>query len=303
MDVQNELTGENQWIETLKRYVEPDWSELVAGEWATNLIDGTWSTDAVRGWCLQLYPFIHAFPKFLAEALIKVEDEYSRSFLIDNIRVEKAHAEHWLWMGEGFGIPRGEMMALAEGGRPLLRDVQSLSDWIWYINAKGSLAEAIGATSFAIEGATGDLARALLGPFERYGSREGVNMNPRTTKWFRNHAKYDDDHPRIALKIVARYAQSERERMKVMTAARRSLQLLNLALLTASREYSYSAPLRSISLVKEPLTNRRRSQQAIPFPDRRIVDRRVGAVSSGNAGTAGNASSPGNTSLHSISVS
>ena len=33
MDVQNELTGENQWIETLKRYVEPDWSELVAGEW------------------------------------------------------------------------------------------------------------------------------------------------------------------------------------------------------------------------------------------------------------------------------
>jgi pyrroloquinoline quinone (PQQ) biosynthesis protein C len=298
VDVQNELTGENQWIETLKRYVEPDWNELVAGEWATNLIDGTWSTDAVRGWCLQLYPFIHAFPKFLAEALIKVEDEYSRAFLIDNIRVEKAHAEHWLWMGEGFGIPRGEMMALAEGGRPLLRDVQSLSDWIWYINAKGSLAEAIGATSFAIEGATGDLARALLGPFERYGSREGVSMNPRTTKWFRNHAKYDDDHPRIALKIVARYAQTERERMKVMTAARRSLQLLNLALLTASREYSHSAPLRSISLVKEPIAiDRRRSQQAIPFPERRIVDRHLGAVSAGDASSAGNAS------LQSISVS
>ena len=94
---------------------------------------------------------------------------------------------------------------------------------------------------------------------------------------------------RIALQIVARYAQTERERMKVMTAARRSLQLLNLALLTASREYSYSAPLRSISLVKEPLTNRRRSQQAIPFPDRRIVDRRVGAVSADNA-SASNAS-------------
>ena len=298
MGIQHEPTADIEWIETLKSFVRPDWDDLVAGEWATNLKNGTWSTNAMRGWSLQLYPFIHSFPKFLAEALIKVEDEYSRSFLINNIRVEKSHAEHWLWMGEGFGIPRGEMIALAEGGRPLLRDVQSLSDWIWYINAKGSLAEAIGATSFAIEGATGDLARALLGPFERYGSREGVNMNPRTTKWFRNHAKYDDDHPRIALQIVARYAQSERERMKVMTAARRSLQLLNLALLTASREYSYSAPLRSISLVKQPLAiDRRRSQQAIPFPERRIVDRHQGAVSADNASSAGNAS------IHSISVS
>jgi len=170
--------------------------------------------------------------------LIKAEDEYSRSFLIDNIRVEKAHAEHWIWMGEGFGIPRSEMMAMAEGERPLLRDVQSLSDWIWFINAKGSLAEAVAATSFAIEGATGDLTRGLINAFEAYGSREGVTMNPRTTKWFRNHAKYDDDHPRIALQIVARYAQTERSRMKVMAAARRSLQLLNLALLTSSREYS-----------------------------------------------------------------
>ena len=151
MDAPHELTAD--WIETLKLYLQPDWNELVAGEWATQLIQGTWSTDSIRGWCLQLYPFIHAFPKFLAEALIKAEDEYSRSFLIDNIRVEKAHAEHWIWMGEGFGIPRSEMIAMAEGERPLLRDVQSLSDWIWFINAKGSLAEAVAATSFAIEGA------------------------------------------------------------------------------------------------------------------------------------------------------
>lgn len=284
MGAQHQRATDNQWIETLKLYVKPDWNELVAGEWATNLINGTWSTDAIRGWCLQLYPFVHAFPKFLAEALIKVEDEYSRSFLIDNIRVEKTHAEHWLWMGEGFGVSRSEMMALAEGERPLFRDVQSLSDWIWYINAKGSLAEAVGATSFAIEGATGDLTRTLLNAFESYGSREGVNMNSRTTRWFRNHAKYDDEHPRIALEIVARYAQTEPARLRVMAAARRSLQLLNLALLTASREYSCSGQIRSsISNGKEPRTgDRRRSQQLIAFPDRRIVDRYVGTVSAGN---------------------
>jgi pyrroloquinoline quinone (PQQ) biosynthesis protein C len=273
------------WINTLKLYVQPDWNELVAGEWATNLVRGAWSTDAIRGWCLQLYPFVHAFPKFLAEALIKVEDEYSRSFLIDNIRVEKAHAEHWLWMGEGFGIPRSEMMAMAEGERPLLRDVQSLSDWIWFINAKGSLAEAVAATSFAIEGATGDLTRGLINAFEAYGSREGVTMNPRTTKWFRNHAKYDDDHPRIALQIVARYAQTERSRMKVMAAARRSLQLLNLALLTASREYSYSIQGRSaLPRAEEPrVAERRQARQPIAFPERRIVERYAGSPAPGGS--------------------
>ncbi len=278
MDAPQEPTAE--WIETLKRYLQPDWNEIVAGEWATNLINGTWSTDAIRGWCLQLYPFIHAFPKFLAEALIKAEDEYSRSFLIDNIRVEKAHAEHWIWMGEGFGIPRSEMMAMAEGERPMLRDVQSLSDWMWFINAKGSLAEAVAATSFAIEGATGDLTRGLIHAFEAYGSREGVSMNPRTTKWFRNHAKYDDEHPRIALQIVARNAQTERVRMKVMAAARRSLQLLNLALLTAGREYSPQAQARPVSsAAQEPrLADRRRSRQPIAFPDRRIFERHAGAV-------------------------
>jgi pyrroloquinoline quinone (PQQ) biosynthesis protein C len=278
VDAPQEPTAD--WIETLKRYLQPDWNEIVAGEWATNLINGTWSTDAIRGWCLQLYPFIHAFPKFLAEALIKAEDEYSRSFLIDNIRVEKAHAEHWIWMGEGFGIPRSEMMAMAEGERPMLRDVQSLSDWMWFINAKGSLAEAVAATSFAIEGATGDLTRALIHAFEAYGSREGVSMNPRTTKWFRNHAKYDDEHPRIALQIVARNAQTERVRMKVMAAARRSLQLLNLALLTAGREYSPQALARPVSsAAQEPrLAERRRSRQPIAFPDRRIFERHADAA-------------------------
>jgi pyrroloquinoline quinone (PQQ) biosynthesis protein C len=275
----HEHPADDHWIDTLKTFVQPDWHDLVAGEWAGKVNSGAWSTDAMRGWFLQLYPFIHAFPKFLAEALIKVEDEYSRSFLIDNIRVEKAHAEHWLWMGEGFGIPRADMMALARGDRPLLRDVQSLTDWIWYINAKGSLAEAVAATSFAIEGATGDLTRALLKGFEAYGSRPGVTMNPRTTKWFRNHAKYDDEHPRIALNIVARYARTEHARMKVMTAARRSLQLLNLALLTSSRAYSTGASAEVSIEPERRATDRRVTQHPLAFPNRRVVDRRGTDVS------------------------
>jgi pyrroloquinoline quinone (PQQ) biosynthesis protein C len=276
--VLHEATPEHPWINDLKTYLKSDWQNLIDGEFVTGVIAGTWSVQAMRGWILQLYPFIHAFPKFLAEALLKVEDEHARSFLIENIRVEKAHAEHWLWMGQGFGVDPREMLALAEGERALLRDVQSLSDWLWFINAKGSLAEAVAATSFAIEGAAGDLSQALVKGFEAYRTREGGVINPRTTKWARNHAKYDDDHPRIALQVVGRYATSERLRMKVMAAARRSLQLLNLALLSAARAFSTENPNVAPRATTTRAGERRRSQQPIAFPDRRIVDRRKTAV-------------------------
>ncbi len=267
-DFEPEQLAGAEWIETLRAYVAPEWRELMQGEWSTKVKAGAWSVAGMRGWFLQLYPFIHAFPKFLAEALIKVEDEFSRSFLIDNIRVEKAHAEHWIWMGEGFGITRDEMLATAAGARPVLRDVQSLTDWIWYINAKGTLAEAVAATSFAIEGVTGDITRNLLEAFIAYGEREGVNMSPRTTKWFRSHAKYDDDHPRSAMEVIRRYARTENERWRAMRAARRSLQLLNLALLTSSRFYDSVATAPTDTAA--PRVERRCRQVPIGFPERRI---------------------------------
>jgi pyrroloquinoline quinone (PQQ) biosynthesis protein C len=223
---------------------------------------------------LQLYPFIHAFPKFLAEALIKVEDDYARSYLIDNIRVEKAHAEQWLWMGQGFGLRKDDMLALAEGHRPVLRDVQSLTDWLWFINTKGSLAEAVAATSFAIEGMTGDMCRKAMAGFESYRGRPGVDMNPKTYKWMRQHAQYDDDHPKIAMEVVKRYATTERMRQRVMLASKRSLQLLNLAFVTAYRAYSTAEDANTHVPVDNRIGERRLLQANLLFPERRFGDRR-----------------------------
>src|SRR5215510_12856752 len=129
-------------------------------------------------------------------------------------------------MGEGFELTQRQMIELAEGNKPILRDVQSLTDWLWFINTKGSLAEAVAATSFAIEGVTGDLTRKTLAGFEAYGRYPGVSMTAKTTRWMRAHAKYDDDHAQIALEVMKRYATTERLQHRVMVAARRSLQLL-----------------------------------------------------------------------------
>ena len=229
------ISSHPMWVASLYEFVAPYWDGLVNGPWTESVAATKLSLPQMRGWILQLYPFIHDFPKFLAEGLIKVEDDFSRTFLIENIRIEKAHAEHWLWMGEGFGLDRQQMLDLAEGKTPVLRDVQSLTDWVWRVNATGSLAEAVAATSFAIEGVAGALARKVAAGFEAYRGQPGVDMNPKTYKWIREHAHYDDEHPKFALEIVKRYAISERSQRQVMFAAKRSVELLNLALITSSQ--------------------------------------------------------------------
>lgn len=269
-----ELSPHPQWVDSLHGYVKPYWDQLLQGDWAEGVANTKLSVPEMQGWIMQVYPFIHAFPKFLAEALIKVEDDYSRSFLIDNIRVEKAHAEHWVWMGMGFGLKKQDMLDLAEGNRPLLRDVQSLTDWMWFINTKGSMAEAVAATSFAIEGIAGDIARKVTKGFEAYRGHEGVEMGPKTYKWFREHAHYDDEHPKIALEIVKAYATTEKMQTRVMLAAKRSIQLLDQALTTGYQAYT-PAPVSQRRLDSDHRgTERREARKAVAFPDRRFSDRR-----------------------------
>jgi pyrroloquinoline quinone (PQQ) biosynthesis protein C len=274
MSAASEFSPNPRWVDSLHGYVKPYWDELLQGEWAEGVATTRLSISEMRGWILQIYPFIHAFPKFLAEALIKVEDDDSRSFLIDNIRVEKAHAEHWVWMGMGFGLKKKDMLDLAEGSRPVLRDVQSLTDWLWYINTKGSLAEAVAATSFAIEGIAGDIARKVTAGFEAYRGQPGVEMGPRTYKWFREHAHYDDIHPKIALEIVKRYATTEKMQTRAMIAAKRSIQLLHNALLTGYQAYSPAEDCDETIDSDKRATDRREQLLQLTFPDRRFGERR-----------------------------
>ena len=276
MGTMNELSTPD-WVDSLNGYIKPYWDDLLQGDWCEGVANTRLTVAEMRGWILQVYPFIHAFPKFLAEGLIKVEDDYSRNFLIDNIRVEKAHAEHWIWMGMGFGLTRQEMLDAADGTKPILRDVQSLTDWIWYINTKGSMAEAVAATSFAIEGIAGDIARKVVSGFEAYKDKPGVQMGPKTYKWFREHAHYDDEHPKIAMEIVRKYATTERMQTKVMLAAKRSVQLLQNALETGYKAYSVTEETvvpDSNQRASDQCADRRQMQLLMTFPERRFGDRR-----------------------------
>ena len=81
MGTMHEMTAHPQWVDSLHGYVKPYWDGLLDGDWAKGVASAELTVPEMQGWILQVYPFIHAFPKFLAEALIKVEDDYSRAFL------------------------------------------------------------------------------------------------------------------------------------------------------------------------------------------------------------------------------
>jgi pyrroloquinoline quinone (PQQ) biosynthesis protein C len=115
----------------------------------------------------------------------------------------------------------------------------------------------------------GDIARKVTAGFEHYRDESAVDLSPKTYRWMRQHAHYDDEHPKIALEIVQRYATTEALRTRAMLAAKRSLQLLDNALITAYQAYSETR------LVNLQATERRKEAVAIPFPDRRLEQRRV----------------------------
>ena len=272
-EIQHQL-DHPRWVHDMRAYLRPYWDKFLGGPFIEGVRTRRLSIPEMQGWILQMYPFIHTFPKFLAMALQKVEDDDAREYFIMNIRVERSHARHWLDMGEGFGVSRHAMLEIANGDGPVLRDVQSLTDWLWTVNSRDTLAEAVAATSFAIEGLTGDLSRKVLAGFESYGELPGVRMDRQTSRWVREHAKYDDDHPKIALEIVKRYATTERVQKRVMLAAKRSAQLLDLALDVSYRAYSIERTAAAPHDLQRRMGDRRKHAITIPFPDRRFAERR-----------------------------
>ena len=123
----------------------------------------------------------------------------------------------------------------------------------------------------------GDIARKVTAGFEHYRDESVVDLSPKTYRSMRQHAHYDDEHPKIALEIVQRYATTETLRTRAMLAAKRSLQLLDNALITAYQAYSET---RRVNL---QVNERRKEEVAIPFPDRRLEQRRVSSPRTGHA--------------------
>ncbi len=215
------------WVLDFKHRIEPYWKAILECRLVQKASAGTLSLPQMRAWIIQLYPFIETFPKWIALNIAKTRDPVSRGYMIDNVRVEKKHAQQWVYMAQGFGLNPDELYTVEP-----LPEVDALTHWLWSINTQGTLAEAVAATNYAIEGVTQGIAKLTIRGFPHYEGLDGVHLDKKTYWWMEAHARYDDLHPLQALEIMKLYTTTKELEEKVTFATRRSLEYLLLALET-----------------------------------------------------------------------
>jgi pyrroloquinoline quinone (PQQ) biosynthesis protein C len=235
-----QFTPDPSWVIEMDRALAPYRQRIWQSRLVQETASGELSLQQVQGWSIQFYPFIEAFPQFMATYLAKAPDAVSRTFLIDNLKVEKRHAEQWVDMASGFGVSFDALM-----NTPILAPVETLTHWLWSITSRGSFVESVSATNYAIEGVTQGIAKTMVKGFVKYHGKQGVFLHKKAYSWMEAHAHYDDLHPTEALEIIKCQAITPELQRRVTHAAQRSLEYLSLALEACYCAYSGSPDLSS----------------------------------------------------------
>lgn len=228
-----QFTPHPPWVQNLIQEIEPYQRQVWECPLVQETSQGSLSLNQMRGWLLQLYPFIETFPQWIALNIAKTKDPYSREILIDNVRVEKWHAKQWVHMAVAFGIREEELAHVK-----VLPEVDALTHYMWAVNLRDGLAECMAAMTYAIEGTTQGIARAVLQGFPKYDGRDGVRLTKRAYAWMQNHARYDESHPLEALEIIKHYTDTKSMQVQVKDAATRSMEYFLMAFDACYRHFS-----------------------------------------------------------------
>lgn len=193
---------------------------------------------AAANFLIRVWPVIEQFPQYMGRNLAKLQfgrpgHDLARIFLTRNVRVEQNHANYWVAWAEASGVSYEVLLRGSEAAPSA-----ALAHWCWYICDRGSLAEAVAATNYAVEGATGEWAQ-LVCSSDRYAGSLPEDKRKSGMRWLRAHARYDDSHPWEALEIIATLlgaCPSMREIHAVRVALQRSYDYMLLTLEDCMRE-------------------------------------------------------------------
>lgn len=238
------------WVAELRRRIKPHWEAVLECRLIQEASKGTLSLERMRGWIVQMYPFIETFPKWIALTIARAPDMVTRGFMIDNIRVEKRHAAQWIQMAEGFGLTKSELETVST-----FPEVDALTHWLWSVNTQGSLAEAVSATNYAVEGVTQGIAQLTVQGFPQYEGLPTVHLDKKAYAWMHNHARYDELHPIQALEVMKLYTTKDLEE-KVIFASQRSLEYLLIALEACYTHFGAEEDLCERSVTKKTAKSR-----------------------------------------------
>lgn len=197
-----EVASYPEWTQEMVYDCDRFKSEVVEHDLFTQMKEARLEHSIHKAFLSGGWPVIDQFPQYMAMNLLKIRygqgegQDMARRYLIRNIRVEQNHADHWVnWAAES-GV---DIQAMLHNQHAL--ETLALSQWCWQVCDRESLAVAMAATNYAIEGATGEWAARVCSE-DRYANLFDEEVRAKAMKWLKLHAKYDDAHPWEALEII-----------------------------------------------------------------------------------------------------
>ena len=227
-----EITTHPEWVEELLAFLEPYGRRITEHEFFEALARGALGLEQCRRALIYFYPLIETFPQYMALNLAKVPagssllNTRARHWLIANIHQERVHTTWWKHLAKGFGV---SPELLEDEIHPPAK-MDAINSYLWRVCNNGTLAEAMSATNFAVEGPTGQWTKRVKDGLANYSAVAGLEVNSKTTTWIAAHADYDDMHPQEALEIIKGYATTADERGRVRNAAKRAMEYYAMAL-------------------------------------------------------------------------
>lgn len=191
------------WLQRAVRATGPEKKRVVDHELFSLIRDASLPKSVMRKFLVGAWPTIEQFPQFMAMNLKKLSfgdaigQDLARKYLIHNIRVEQKHAEHWVEWAKSVDLSLDDLKRGDE-----IEGLSALAHWCWYICDRGSLAVAMAATNYAVEGVTGEWSCVICSQ-STYAQSLPEEIRGPATRWLRVHAEYDDTHPWEALEIIA----------------------------------------------------------------------------------------------------
>jgi len=180
--------------------------------------DGTLTRDDLREYAQDYYHHVEAFPTYLAELGIRLDDGELRQAVLANMADEKGlddvfgepaqpHADLWLDFAEGMGARRDI------SGHSPLPEIRELIAFFHRIAGEGAPEEAL-AAFYAYESQVPRVAKEKVhGLKERYGADE------RTTAYFTLHTTADVYHAQVWRQQLAKRLEAHPELAEKALAA------------------------------------------------------------------------------------
>jgi pyrroloquinoline-quinone synthase len=178
--------------------------------------EGQLTREDLREYALDYYEHVQAFPSYLAELAMRLDEDHTRRAVLANMteelggsgtkRSEPSHAELWMDFAEGMGARR-------EFARPVLEEIKALVKHFNDVASLGTVEEAL-AAFYAYESQVPRIATE-----KERGLRAWYGADDKTCSYFTLHQTADVYHSQVWRKLLEKQVAGNPEAAEKALAA------------------------------------------------------------------------------------